>query len=117
MNTIEYVRALVCQDAAGVLRIEPPVGEAIRVRTGPRRRPLPLLPIKRPAEPVYLAIAEIIVQPPGTRHADGAELSRSHQPAAFQVQIVAAALHSDLDDVLRLLFGLDQFYALFRSLT
>ena len=43
-------------------------------------------------------------------------MSRSHQVAAFQVEVVASPLHPHLDDVLGLLFGLDEFCALLRGL-
>ena len=35
---------------------------------------------------------------------------------ALQIEIVAAALHADLDDVFRFLFGLDEFHTLLRRL-
>jgi len=60
---------------------------------------------------------ELIIQPPSSDHSHVAQRLRRDDLAGFQEQVVTAALHTDLDDLLRSLLRLDEFHALLGSLT
>lgn len=73
--------------------------------------------------PVELALelgcgraAEVVVDPPGADHADVAECPGGDDFATFEVEVVGAALHADLDDLFGVFFRLHEFDTLLRRL-
>jgi hypothetical protein len=108
--------SLVSENAAGIVGEEAPVAEPVGVEGAAGSGALPLLPVERAVQFGGSCDAEVVVEPPGAHHADGAEGTGGDDAAGVLVEVVAAALHADLDDVLRTLLGVDQGDALLGSL-
>src|ERR1035437_9123413 len=64
LYAVEDVRSLVGDDPAGVIGVQAPVAEAVRIECAVGRGALPLIPIERAGQFGGGRAAEIIVQPP-----------------------------------------------------
>src|SRR5215831_4349701 len=117
VDSVEEMCALVGEDAAGVVAVESPLLETVRVERMVGGGALPLLPIELAFEPRGGRLVDVVIQPPGAHHVDRSELAGGNEFAPFEVQVERTALHADLDDALRALLGVDERNALLGCLT
>jgi hypothetical protein len=80
-------------------------------------RALPLLPIERRTEfgSPGAAIANVIVQPPRAHHADVSQRTVRDQFCPIEIEVVTAALHAHLNDLLGVPFRFYKLDAFFRG--
>src|SRR5262245_58243024 len=87
VDAVEHMRALVRDNAAGVIGIEPPLPEAVGVELPPRRGSLPLFPIERAVEFLRDVPADVVVEPPRPDHPHGSQFVCRHNFAAPLKQV------------------------------